>query len=146
MSTVLFFSKLYLNTNLYVIIYFTEVDKMKLVKSYLIGISTFVVTIMLFLFIVSLVFTYTKIEDRFIDSGIFLSMAISAFISSFVLCKMIKKKGLVHGVIVNIISVLIIFIISCILNNNISITNTLGIYISICCLSGIVGGILGVNV
>ena len=80
MSTVLFFSKLYLNTNLYVIIYFTEVDKMKLVKSYLIGIATFVVTIMLFLFIVSLVFTYTKIEDRFIDSGIFLSMAISAFI------------------------------------------------------------------
>lgn len=146
MSTVLFFSKLYLNTNLYVIIYFTEVDKMKLVKSYLIEIATFVVTIMLFLFIVSLVFTYTKIEDRFIDSGIFLSMAISAFISSFVLCKMIKKKGLVHGVIVNIISVLIIFIISCILNNNISITNTLGIYISICCLSGIVGGILGVNV
>ena len=146
MSTVLFFSKLYLNTNLYVLIYFIEVDKMKLVKSYLIGIATFVVTIMLFLFIVSLVFTYTKIEDRFIDSGIFLSMAISAFISSFVLCKMIKKKGLVHGVIVNIISVLIIFIISCILNNNISITNTLGIYISICCLSGIVGGILGVNV
>ena len=96
MSTVLFFSKLYLNTNLYVIIYFTEVDKMKLVKSYLIGIATFVVTIMLFLFIVSLVFTYTKIEDRFIDSGIFLSMAISAFISSFVLCKMIKKKGLIH--------------------------------------------------
>ena len=96
--------------------------------------------------IVSLIFTYTKIEDRFIDSGIFLSMAISAFISSFVLCKMIKKKGLIHGIVVNVISVLIIFIISCILNNNISITNTLGIYISICCLSGIVGGILGVNV
>ena len=74
---------------------------MKLIKSYLIGIATFVVTILLFLFIVSLVFTYTKIEDRFIDSGIFLSMAISAFISSFVLCKMIKKKGIVHGIIVN---------------------------------------------
>lgn len=119
---------------------------MKLIKSYLIGIATFVVTILLFLFILSLVFTYTKIEDRFIDSGIFLSMAISAFISSFVLCKMIKKKGIIHGIIVNIISVLIIFLISCILNNNISITNTLEIYISICCLSGIIGGILGVNV
>ena len=119
---------------------------MKLIKSYLIGIATFVVTILLFLFIVSLVFTYTKIEDRFIESGIFLSMAISAFISSFVLCKMIKKKGIVHGILVNIISVLIIFLISCILNNSISITNTLGIYISICCLSGIIGGILGVNV
>lgn len=119
---------------------------MKLVKSYFIGIFSFVLSVMLLLFIVSLIFAYTKIEDRFIDSCIFLCMAISAFVSSFILCKQIKKKGLVHGIIVNVISILIIFGISCILNNGIKITNTLGIYLAICCLSGIVGGILGVNV
>lgn len=119
---------------------------MKLIKNYLIGISTFIILVMLLLFIVSIVFAYTKIEDRFIDSGIFLSMAISAFFSSFILCKMIKKKGLIHGVVINIICVLILFIISSILNGGVNITNTLGIYLAICCLSGIVGGILGVNV
>ena len=47
---------------------------------------------------------------------------------------------------VNILCILILFIISCILNGQFSITNTLGIYIGICALTGIVGGILGVNV
>lgn len=119
---------------------------MKLIKNYLIGILSFIISVMLFLFIVSIVFAYTKIDDRFIDSGIFLSIAISAFISSFVLCRRTKKKGLVHGVVINIISILIIFVISCILNNSFVLTNTLGIYIAICVLSGIIGGILGVNV
>lgn len=119
---------------------------MKIIKNYLIGISSFIIATMLLLFIVSIVFAYTKIDDRFIDSGIYLSLAISAFISSFILCKMIKKKGLFHGVIINVISILIIFIASCILNNNVVFTNTLGIYMAICGLSGIVGGILGVNV
>lgn len=119
---------------------------MKLIKNYLIGISSFIISVMILLFILSTIFAYTKIEDRFIESGIFLCLSISAFISSFILCKMIKKKGLIHGIIINIISVLIIFIISCIMNNSITITNTLGIYIAICSLSGIIGGILGVNV
>ena len=120
---------------------------MELIKKYLIAISTFAISIVIFLIIISLVFTYTNIDDSYIDSAIFLSMALSAFISSFFLCKSIKKKGLIHGIAINIICVLIIFIISCILNNgNIVITNTLGIYIAICSLSGIVGGILGVNV
>lgn len=119
---------------------------MDYVKNYLIAIASFAISIVLFLIIVSLVFAYTNINDRFIDSGIFLSMALSSFISSFLLCKKIKKQGLVHGICINIICVLIIFIFSCILNNAFVITNTLGIYIAICSLMGIVGGILGVNV
>jgi len=59
---------------------------------------------------------------------------------------MVKKKGLIHGVVINMICVLILFIISSILNGGVSITNTLGIYLAICSLSGIIGGILGVNV
>ena len=114
---------------------------MKLIKNYLIGISTFIILVLLLLFIVSIVFAYTKIEDRFIYSGIFLSMSISAFFSSFILCKMFNNR-----VVINMICVLILFIISSILNGGVSITNTLGIYLAICSLSGIVGGILGVNV
>lgn len=119
---------------------------MEYVKNYLIAILSFAVSIVLFLIIVSLVFAYTNIDDMYIDSAIFLSMALSAFISSFFLCKKIKKKGIIHGIGVNILCVLIIFIISCVLNQKFSITNTLGVYIGICSLTGIVGGILGVNV
>lgn len=119
---------------------------MKIIKNYLIGIFSFIISVIVLLFIVSVIFAYTKIEDRFIESAIFLCLAISAFISSFILCKSTKKKGLLHGVLINCISVVIIFIVSCILNNSVTVTNTLGIYIAICTLSGIVGGILGVNV
>ncbi|MBO5476580.1 MAG: TIGR04086 family membrane protein [Clostridia bacterium] len=119
---------------------------MKYLKNYLIALLSFAVSITLFLIIISLVFAYTNINDTFIDSAIFLAMSLSAFISSFFLCKKIKKQGLIHGICVNAISVLIIFVISCILNGSFSITNTLGIYIAICSLTGVVGGILGVNV
>ena len=119
---------------------------MEYIKNYLIAIFSFAISIVLFLIIVSLIFAYTNIDDRYIDSAIFLSMAISAFISSFFLCKKIKKKGIIHGVLVNIFCVLILFIISCILYHQFSITNTLVIYIGICSLTGLVGGILGVNV
>ena len=119
---------------------------MEYIKNYLFSILSFAISIILFLIIVSLVFAYTNIDDMYIDSAIFLSMAISAFISSFFLYKKIKKQGIVHGVFVNILCILILFIISCILNGQFSITNTLGIYIGICALTGIVGGILGVNV
>ena len=107
---------------------------------------SFAVAIVTLLIIISLIFAYTNINDVYIESAVFLAMAISAFISSFILCKKIKKNGLIHGIIVNVISVLIIFAISCILNNSFCITNTLGIYLAICSLTGIVGGILGVNV
>lgn len=119
---------------------------MEYLKNYLISILSFGISITVFLIIISLVFAYTNINDTYIDSAIFLAMSLSAFISSFFLCKKIKKKGLVHGVTINIISVLIIFIISCILNGSVTFTNTLGIYVAICSLTGIVGGILGVNV
>ena len=119
---------------------------MEYLKNYFISIFSFIISIAIFLIIISLVFAYTNISDTYIDSAIFLAMSLSAFISSFFLCKKIKKKGLIHGIAVNVISVVIIFLISCILNGNIIFTNTLGIYVGICSLTGIVGGILGVNV
>lgn len=119
---------------------------MNYLKNYIISLAIFFVVLSLLLIITSVIFAYTSINDRYIDSFILFSMAFSAFISSFFLGRKIKKKGIVHGVILNIVSVIIIFGISCILNHAFKITNTLGIYIGLCALTGIVGGILGVNV
>ncbi len=119
---------------------------MNYIKGYVIGIISFIICICTLLLIVSSIFAYTNIEDRYIETCIYASLAISSFISSLILCKKVKKNGLVHGTIINVICVLILFSISCVINNSFVITNTLGIYIGICILSGIIGGILGVNI
>ncbi len=119
---------------------------LKNIGYYLISLGSFFISIVILLVISSLIFAYTNLNDRYIDSIIYFAMAISAFISSFILCKKIKKKGLIHGVAINIIAICIIFLISCLMNKSFCITNTLEIYIAICSLTGIVGGILGVNV
>ncbi len=119
---------------------------MNYVKGYFVGILSFIICICILLLIVSAIFAYTNIEDRYIETCIFASLAFSSFFSSLFLCKKVKKNGLIHGAILNVICVLILFGISCFINNSFIITNTLGIYIGICILSGIVGGILGVNI
>ena len=96
---------------------------MEYLKNYFISIFSFIISIAIFLIIISLVFAYTNISDTYIDSAIFLAMSLSAFISSFFLCKKIKKKGLIHGIAVNVISVGIIFLISCILNGKMFFTS-----------------------
>jgi len=119
---------------------------MNFFKNYLFGIIIFVVSLCVFLVIVSGIFAYTNINDGYIDSAIFFSMSVSSFIASFFISKKLKKRGMIHGVVINVICVLILFLIASDLNNSFKITNTLGVYLGICLLMGVVGGILGVNV
>lgn len=115
-------------------------------KHYIISFFSFFAVSISILLIFSLVFAYTNLNDKYIDLVVYTSLMISGFISSFILCKKKKKNGIIRGIGINTICFLILFLISCILNGGIVITKTLGIYILICSLSGIVGGILGVNI
>lgn len=119
---------------------------MKIFKDYITSIGIFIVLVLICLIISSLVFAYTKIPDRFIDSAIYLSIVIASFVSSFILCKKVKRKGIINGIGINIICILILFCISSIVCGRININETLGLYTGLCVLSGIVGGTLGVNV
>lgn len=115
-------------------------------KNYIFAIVTFFTLTFSLIFISSLIFAYTNLNDKYIDLTLYIILGIASFISSFILCKKVKKRGLVNGIGINIFCILILFIISCILNNNICINTTLGFYTLISVISGMLGGILGVNV
>ncbi len=119
---------------------------MNILKNYGLSIIVYTLSIIVLICIVSLIFAYSNINDRYIETGIFASLAISAFLSSVVLCRKIKKKGIIHGILINSICMVALYIISCILNNSVTFSNTFLIYLAISILSGIVGGILGVNI
>ena len=73
----------------------------------------------------------------------FLSLVIAS--SIFVLAKLTKNKGMIHGIILNIICMNLLFIIFSLLNKNIEFTNSYYIYLGVSVLCGILGGVLGVN-
>lgn len=119
---------------------------MKYIKNYLFSIFIFYFVLFLLLLISSLIFAYTNIDDRYITTFNYVCIILSSFLSSFFLCKKIKKKGILHGILINILCIFILFGISCYLNKSFNITNTLGFYILISAICGSFGGILGVNV
>lgn len=119
---------------------------MEKIKNYLLCLLiTFCISAIL-LSVASLIFAYTSINDKYLQMFVFGIVTISILIGSTVLSKKIKEKGLLIGGIFGITYLLIIFFISAIAYSNFSITNTLFMYAGISILSGIVGGIIGVNI
>lgn len=94
----------------------------------------------------AVIFAYTNINDRYLDSFVFGIVTISVLIGSLILCRRFKEKGLVYGALYGLIYCLIIYLFNVIALDGFFVSNALGIYFSICVLSGIIGGIVGVNV
>lgn len=116
------------------------------IKNYLLCLLiTFFVSAIL-LSVTSLIFAYTSINDRYLQMFVFGIVTISILIGSTILSKKIKEKGLLIGGIFGFTYLLIIFFISAVAYSSFAITNTLFVYIGISMLSGIVGGIIGVNI
>lgn len=119
---------------------------MEKIKNYLLCLLiTFFVSAIL-LGVTSLIFAYTNINDKYLQMFVFGIVAISILIGSTILSKKIKEKGLILGGIFGFTFLLIIFLISGIAYSSFALTNTLFVYVGISMLSGIVGGIIGVNI
>ena len=121
-------------------------NKMEKLKRYSISLVISFIIAVIFLLISSAIFTYTSINDRHLDSFVLGSVMISVLIGSMLLLRKIKEKGLLYGAIFGLIYFFIIYIINVLAFSGFFISNTLGIYFGICILSGIVGGIIGVNI
>ncbi len=119
---------------------------MEKLKRYSISLVISFIIAVIFLLISSAIFTYTSINDRHLDSFVLGSVMISVLIGSMLLLRKIKEKGLLYGAIFGLIYFFIIYIINVLAFSGFFISNTLGIYFGICILSGIVGGIIGVNI
>ncbi len=119
---------------------------MEKIKRYSISLLISFCVAAIFLIISSVIFAYTNINDRYLNSFVLGSVMISVLIGSMILLKKLKEKGFLYGLIFGIIYFLIIYFTNVIAFSGFFISSALGIYLGICALSGIVGGIIGVNI
>ncbi len=116
------------------------------IKRYTLSLVISFIIAAIFLSLSAVLFTYTNINDRYLDSFVFGIVTISVLVGSLLLCRRFKEKGLLYGASFGLIYCLIIYLFNVLAFNGFFVSNALGIYFSICILSGMIGGIVGVNV
>ena len=108
-------------------------------------ILSYVMAIIL-LCLVSVVFAYTNINDSLINIFVFVIVVITNLFGSTLTSRKIKKRGLLVGLLFGIIYFLIIYLLSAILYTGFFVNKAVGLYLLITSVSGIVGGVIGVNI
>lgn len=122
-----------------------NLNKFSILKKYLFGFLVFVLSFTLLLIITSCIFAYTSIEDRFLNIATYVIVIISSIVSSFSLAKVTKNRGMIHGLLLNIVSMALLYIIFSLLNGRYSVNNSLLFYLLVSVICGVLGGVLGVN-
>lgn len=116
------------------------------VKNYGVSLILSFVIICILLCVTAGIFAYTSIQDRHLQLFVFGSILLSNLIGSLILGKKSKEKGILYGAFFGIMFCLILYIISVCAFNGFFVSNTLLIYLAICIISGMIGGVVGVNV
>lgn len=100
---------------------------------------------LIFLFIFSLLLTYTNISESFISPVIIVITAISIFIGSSIGNIKMKKNGLINGALIGGIYLLSIYLLSGLINENFGLSMQSIVIIVAGMMCGMFGGIIGVN-
>ena len=119
---------------------------MNKIKSVLKGVLGSTVLTIICIIVFAFVLASTNLNDNYIKPVLVGITFFSVSFNSFVTLKKIKSKGLIYGLMIGLVYCLILIIVSCVLNSGISFGPYSYIQICICLLSGVLGGILGVNV
>lgn len=106
---------------------------------------SFIITVLL-LAVSSAIFAYTSIDDRHLQTFVFGIILLSNLVGSTLLSRKIKEKGLIYGGIFGILYCFSLYLLTSLLFNNFVVSNTLFIYLAISFISGIIGGVIGVNI
>lgn len=109
------------------------------------GVFIAVIFTLIFIFIFSLLLTYTNVSESFITPVIIVITAISIFIGSSIGNIKLKKNGLINGTLIGGIYLLSIYLLSGIINKNFGLSMQSIIIIIAGMLCGMFGGIIGVN-
>lgn len=109
------------------------------------GVIISIIFTLAFLFIFSIILTYTTISESFITPVIIIITAISIFIGSSIGNIKMKRNGLFNGALIGGIYLLSIYLLSGILNQNFSLTTQSIIIIVAGMTCGMFGGIIAVN-
>lgn len=108
-------------------------------------IISFALTLIL-LFIFSIILTYTNIQENTIAPVIIVITAISILVGSSISTIKIKKNGIINGGIIGLSYIAIIYIISSFVHTGFALNMSSIIMIIFSMLSGMIGGIVGVNI
>lgn len=109
------------------------------------GVIISIICTLIFLFVFSVILTYTNISEQFINPVIIVVTAISIFIGSSIGNLKMKKNGLINGAIIGGMYLISMYVISGIISKNFSITTQSVILIVAGMICGMFGGIIGVN-
>lgn len=97
------------------------------------------------LFIFALILVNTNIKDSIIKPGVIVIMAIGILIGSSISTIKIKKNGILYGGCVGAIDIIVMYLISSIITSGFSLNTDSIIMITTSIITGILGGIIGVN-
>ena len=109
------------------------------------GVIISIISTLIFLFIFSIILTYTNVSEQLINPFIIVVTAISIFIGSSIGSLKLQKQGLLSGALIGGIYLISLYIISGIINHNFSMSTQSIILIIAGIICGMFGGIIGVN-
>lgn len=98
------------------------------------------------LFVFALFLAYTNIPETTITPAVITISAISILIGSIISSRKIKKQGLINGGATGLIYVMCIYLISSVLQSDFSLNIYSIIMIIAAIFTGLLGGIIGVNI
>lgn len=104
-----------------------------------------IVLSIIMLFIFALLLTYTNISESTIMPVTLTITGISILIGSTISTRKIKKNGLVNGGIVGLIYIIILYLSSSLCLSGFSLSSNSFIMLAVGVITGIIGGIIGVN-
>ena len=100
---------------------------------------------MILICIYSIILAYTSVPESSIPTCVIVISIISIMISSSLALRKIREKGLINGAIIGMLYLLIIYVLSSIFSVGFDVNNFSIIMLVFSILSGIIGGIVGVN-
>ena len=109
------------------------------------GILISIIVTLLAIFIFSILLTYTKISERVIPIVIIIMTFISILIGSIISIRKVSNNGMINGAIIGGTYVMLLYLISSILNTGFSLNIYTITMIIAGVVSGMIGGIVGIN-
>ena len=120
----------------------TKDNKINVIKGSVISI---VLTI-IFLTVYAILLCYTNISEKSIIPVVIVFAGISILIGSSISARKLKEKGMINGGIIGLIYILFIYILSSSILMNFQINTNSIIMIIVSVLTGMIGGIIGINI
>ena len=98
------------------------------------------------LFIFSIILTFTNVPENIMNPVIIIISMISVLVGSSFYTIKLKKNGIINGMSVGLLYIILLYILSSIIYGSFNLNIGSILMIGLSLLSGMIGGIIGVNI